>query len=262
MHSKGRASVFTEGEKRELKDCIVDLADLDFAPTLQDIQEIVCNYVTANNHEKGMSTFHYKGVSGYPGPDWLQKFMTDQNLSLKYATKLCKACPNATKIPFIINHWYDLLEKTISNLQLKNRPYLIWNVDESGLYSEPKKCRVVSQKGQKTLQIVTGSERDNTTVLATVSVNGTTLPPLIIFQCKQVQTTWKPSSDPTSQHFPWIYANESAWMKADVFHKQFVEWEARTRTANNEVELETCLMVCDGHLSPVNYATKTPAANY
>ena len=41
MHSKRRTSVFTEGEKRELKDCIVDLADLDFAPTLQDIQKIV-----------------------------------------------------------------------------------------------------------------------------------------------------------------------------------------------------------------------------
>ena len=67
MHSKGRASVFTEGEKSELKDCIVDLTDQGFAPTLQDIQEIVCNYVTANNHEKGMSTFHYKGVSRYPG---------------------------------------------------------------------------------------------------------------------------------------------------------------------------------------------------
>ena len=58
MHSKGRTSIFTEGEKRELKDCIVDLADLGFAPTRQDIQEIVCNYVTTNNHEKGMSTFH------------------------------------------------------------------------------------------------------------------------------------------------------------------------------------------------------------
>lgn len=41
MHSKRRTSVFTEGEKRELKDCVVDLADLDFAPTLQDIQKIV-----------------------------------------------------------------------------------------------------------------------------------------------------------------------------------------------------------------------------
>ena len=111
--------------------------------------------------------------------------MTDQNLSLKHATKLCKARRNATKNPFIINHWYDLLEKTISNQQLENRPDLIWNVDESRLPSEPKKCRVVSQKGQKTLQIVTGSDRDNTTVLAAVSASGTALPPLIIFQGKQ-----------------------------------------------------------------------------
>ena len=54
MHSKGRTSAFTEGEKRELNDRIVGLADLGFAPTLQDIQEMVCNYVTANNHEKGI----------------------------------------------------------------------------------------------------------------------------------------------------------------------------------------------------------------
>ena len=199
MYSKGRTSVFTEVEKRELKDCIVDLADLGFAPTLQDIQEIVYNYVTANNHEKGMSIFHYKGGSGYAGADWLHKFMTDQNLNLKHATKLCKARRNATENPFVINHWYDLLGKKISIPQLENQPDLIWNVDEAGLPSEPKKCRVVSQK---TLQIVTGSDKDNTTVLAAVSASGTTLPPLIIFQGKQVQTTWRPSSDPTSKHFP------------------------------------------------------------
>lgn len=64
--------------------------------------------------------------------------MSDQNLSLKHATKLCRACRNVTKNPFIINNLYDLLEKTISNLQLENWPHLIWNVDISGLPSEPK----------------------------------------------------------------------------------------------------------------------------
>ena len=44
-------------------------------------------------------------------------------------------------------------------------------------------------------------------------------------------------------------------MKADVFHKWFVEWEARTRTTNNQGQLETRLMIYDGHLSQVNYAT-------
>ena len=117
-----------------------------------------------------------------------------------------------------------------------------------------KKC-VVSQKGQKTLQIVTGSDRDNTTVLAAAASSGVTLPPLIVFQGKQVQTTWRPSSDPTSEHFPWVYANGSVWMKADVFHEWFVEWEGRARTTNNEGKLETCLMIYDGHLCHFNYAT-------
>ena len=73
--------------------------------------------------------------------------LIDQNLSLKHAAKLSKARRNATKNPFIIKHWYDLLEKTISNLQLENRPDLIWNVDESGLPSEPRKCHVGLQIG-------------------------------------------------------------------------------------------------------------------
>ena len=113
----------------------------------------------------------------------------------------------------------------------------------------------MSQKGQKTLQIVTGSDRDNTTVLAAAASSGVTLPPLIVFQGKQVQTTWRPSSDPTSEHFSWVYANGSVWMKADVFHEWFVEWEGRTRTTNNEGKLETCLMIYDGHLCHFNYAT-------
>ena len=44
-------------------------------------------------------------------------------------------------------------------------------------------------------------------------------------------------------------------MKADVFHKWFMELEARTRTTNNESELEACLAIYDGHLSHVNYTT-------
>ena len=85
-----------------------------------------------------------------------------------------------------MNHWFDILEETIENLGLKERPDLTWNTDETGILHEPKKCKVVSLKGQPTLQIITGSDRDNTTILAAVSGSGETLPPLITFQEKQV----------------------------------------------------------------------------
>ena len=44
-------------------------------------------------------------------------------------------------------------------------------------------------------------------------------------------------------------------MKADIFHKWFVEWEIKSRTENEEGILETRLMIYDGHLSHVSYAT-------
>ena len=48
----------------------------------------------------------------------------------------------------------------MKKLGIEERPDLIWNTDESGLPSEPNKYKVVSLRGQKTLQIVTGADRD------------------------------------------------------------------------------------------------------
>ena len=98
-------------------------------------------------------TFHYKGRAGHPGSDWRETFLKRHNLSLKEATKLSSCRYNATKNPFIVNHYFDILEKTIKDLGIEGRPDLIWNVDESGLPHDPQKCRVISAKGQKTLQV-------------------------------------------------------------------------------------------------------------
>ena len=105
------------------------------------------------------------------------------------------------------------------------------------------------------MQIVTGSDRDNTTVLAAVSASGAVLPPLIIFQGKQVQTKWRPSTAANHQCYPWIYANEKGWMKSDIFSKWFCEWESRTRIITEARNLEPRPMIYNGHLSHLNYDT-------
>ena len=103
--------------------------------------------------ENAKARLKYGGRKGHPGPDWVKLFMKRNNLSLKEATKLCVARYNATKNPFIVYHFYDILEQTINDLGIENRPDLLWNYDESGLPHEPKKCKVVSEKGQNTLQV-------------------------------------------------------------------------------------------------------------
>ena len=111
LKQKGHTAVFSSDEILELKNCVFDMAELGFAPTLSDICEINTDYVNKNNHLKGMEIFNYKGVPSFPGPDWTAQFIKMLGLSLKNATKLSKAHSNATKNPFIICHWYDLLEE-------------------------------------------------------------------------------------------------------------------------------------------------------
>lgn len=122
--------------------------------TMRDIGELVYSYVEHNDHQRAKKVFHYGGRIGYPGPDWIKNcLMKKGQLSAKQATTLSCARYSATKNPFIINNFYDLLEKTVDDLQLKDRPDLIWNCDESGLPHEPSKLKIISKRGQKTLLV-------------------------------------------------------------------------------------------------------------
>ena len=113
------------------------------------VEELVESYVSSTEYERGQMYLKYDGRPGFPGPDWMTSHLKRNNLSLKEATKLSSARYNATKNPFVIFHYFDILEKAIEKLKIRDRPDLTWNCDESAT----KKCRVISEKGQKTLQV-------------------------------------------------------------------------------------------------------------
>ena len=52
----GKKRVFTYEEEEELRKCIVDMADLGFAITLQEIGDVVESYVMHNDIDKGKVT--------------------------------------------------------------------------------------------------------------------------------------------------------------------------------------------------------------
>ena len=79
--------------------------------------------------------------------------MERNNLPLNDTTKLSGVRYNAAKDPFVIYHFYNILGNTMKDLGIENRPYLFWKCDDSGLPHEPKKCKVISEKEQKMLQV-------------------------------------------------------------------------------------------------------------
>ena len=63
---------------------------------------------------------------------------------------------------------------------------------------EPSNAEWYLQQDKKTFQIVTGSDRDNITVLAACSASGKALPPMTINKAQHVQSTWQPNNPDTS----------------------------------------------------------------
>ena len=62
QNNRGRKPVPSPEARKELKDVILDLASLGFAPTLADIGDLVKSYVLENNIEEAKKVFHYKGL--------------------------------------------------------------------------------------------------------------------------------------------------------------------------------------------------------
>ena len=64
---------------------------------------------------------------------------------------------------------------------------------------------------------------------------------------------WEITKD--HENYPWIYANKSGWMDSSTFYRGLEEWETKTRTFDEDGNLEPRLLIYDGHLSHIWYGT-------
>lgn len=62
-------------------------------------------------------------------------------------------------------------------------PHMIYNVDETGVFTVQKPRQVVTEKGKKQVSSITSSERGElVTVVCAVNAAGNAIPPMLVFQ--------------------------------------------------------------------------------
>jgi len=88
----------------------------------------------------------------------------------------------------VIDHYYDLLEATLSqNHILNNKPMQIFNCDESVFPLEHKPEKVIGLKGMRQINTHTSGEKAQITVLACASASGYVMPPMVIYDRKNLK---------------------------------------------------------------------------
>lgn len=178
--------------------------------------------------------------------DWFIGFSKRNTLTLKNTERLEKSRRLNTSNPFLIYEFYDLYEAELDQLELRDKPDQIFNLDECGVSNDPSRSRAVAGIEQKNVyRTDQGSGRDNTTVMGCVSAAGRCLPPLFIFKGAKMWSTWKGNEDIPGTFYA---VNESGFINTTIFY-EFLKHFSR-------IEKKRPLMIIlDGHVSHLNYAT-------
>ena len=112
-----------------------------------------------------------------------------------------------------LSNYFDVLEETLDEHKLHDKPALIFNVDETGLPLSPSPPKGVCRKGTKTPNSITSGDKSQITVVGCVSAAGHCIPPMIIWDRKTLH------ADMTKGELPGtIYGLSSkGWVDQELF---------------------------------------------
>ncbi|XP_054763394.2 uncharacterized protein LOC129269981 [Lytechinus pictus] len=238
----GRKTVLPKHVEDEMARCLGILASWGLGFTKAALLDLVADYVKTCNIENPFT-------DGRPGIDWYKGFMDRHpSLSLRKQEQLrCSGAKLTEKET--VDHWFELLGKTLKDLSLENKPFQIYTVDVNGLPLDPSKLKRIAEKGlENVFQIIGsysgGSEREKITVSGCGSASGHVLPPYVLYSGKNLNTEWTKDGVPNARY----NTSHNGWMEAvtlfDWFQNMFLP---------NIPQVRPVLLIFDGTASHITF---------
>lgn len=112
-----------------------------FGLSRKELLETVGEYV-----QKNKIATNFK--NGIPGQAWFAGFKNRHNLSIKKPQAVEYARKKAID-PFIVFPYFDLLKNTLEELNLRDKPEAIWNMDETSFSKDPERQKLSAPKAMQ-----------------------------------------------------------------------------------------------------------------
>ena len=184
----------------------------------------------------------------------LVQTQVEKSISHGWLDSFCKRHPNLTfrtPAPLSIaraiavdedalGRYFDLLERTLGDNGLLEKPCQIFNMDETGMPLSPQSPKCVFTRGEKNPVNIDGGDKAQITVVACVSAAGYCIPPMVIWDRKKL------SLELTAGEVPGTFygLSDKGWMDQELFDAwlscHFLRYAPPTRPL---------LLLLDGHSS-------------
>lgn len=226
-------------EENMLEQYTLHCSKLNYGLSRKEVCKLAYEFASAKNKDVPPSW----DINCRAGIDWFRGFMQRHpKLSLREpeATSLSRATSfNRHNVNLFFTNLKQVMETH------KFGPEDIWNIDETGLTTVQKPCKVVAQKGQKQVGQITSAERGTlVTMCCGVNAIGNSIPPFFIFPRVNMKDVFLKGGPPGCAGA----AYPSGWMTTDnfvLFLKHFIKFTKCS--IENKV-----LLVMDNHESHIS----------
>ena len=233
----GPPTVLNESEEEQLSQYLVQMADVGFGLTREDIMRLAFNIA-----EKSGRKHPFSGNKA--GRGWFEGFKARHpKLTLRTPQPLsyCRAlCSNQE----VIDDFFGKLGAIYGRLNLVAKPMQVFNADETGISVVHKPGKVVAELGWHYVYALTSAEKGKIhTILTCVSASGFVLPPMMVYpRKKKVPEHMREGAVPNTM----FAVSESGWMNKDLYLDWFQFF------IDNIPPTRPVLLLQDGHGSHVS----------
>ena len=222
----GRKKLLTDKEEAGLIEFLVGCASIGYAKSRSDVLAIPQQIARTRDP-------HVEVTKGW----WDSFRKRHPEIMLCHAEPLsyARACANN---PEVIGKYFDLLEGTLKVNGLRQSPGQIFNCDEVGMPLVHKPPKVISHVGQKHPYAVTSGNKAQITILACASASGYSIPPMTVFDRKQLQPEMVEGEMPGT----FYGLTDNGWMNAELFEEWF-----KHHFLVHAPSVRPLLLLLDGH---------------
>ena len=221
----GPLRYLTEAEEEELLRFLIRSASIGYPKSRNAVIALVQR--ACNN----------KGLSVTVTHGWWEGFCRrNPSIVLRAPAQLSLARAKASD-PEVFEHYFDLLESTLTEYDISDKPMQIFNMDETGVPLSPDLPKGVFKKGSKAVAVTSG-DKSQLTVVACVSAGGFCIPPMVILDRKTLHP------DMTIGELPGtIYGLSSkGWIDSELFNMWF-----NSHFLRYAPPVRPLLLLMDGH---------------
>ncbi|XP_052217931.1 uncharacterized protein LOC127835535 [Dreissena polymorpha] len=234
---RGKDSLFTLGEEELLVNHIETLTQVGYGLNRAQLNVLAGELAV----KLGRRNSNAKLSNG-----WYYNFLKRWNHRLKVIKPRALTSTRAAGVTQEhIDNYYCELNAVLEKTNLKSKPHLIYNLDETGIQPEHRPSKVITGVSSSKTQAETSPNTGTTTIVACVNAAGTAIPPYYVFKGKRINDKFMNNAAAGAAYT----MSDSGWVNGEVLMKYFNEHFLKFVQRGSGDNIGPILLNYDGHSS-------------